>query len=138
MEEQLVRIILNLIKKYNIKLNQLSKQPLSRNKDSSNIWNDISYHIFKSAFDYKKSLKVKQRWIRLSRKHGIKNLIEKFQRLDRHSVDYYDSENASNFSNLEIKPQPVTNEEEDKRSYSDNDSYVEKVVTNIFLNQSFM
>ncbi len=50
MEEQLVRIILTLIKDYNIKINQLRKQPLSGNNDSPNIWNDISYHIFESGF----------------------------------------------------------------------------------------
>ncbi len=99
MEEQLVRIILTLIKNYNIKINQLRKQPLSRNNDSPNIWNDISYHIFESGFDYKKSLKVKQRWIRLSRKPGIKNMIGKFQRLDGHLAEHYDSENGSENGN---------------------------------------
>jgi len=71
----LLKILINLVNKYGVKLNRLKDQRLSRNQSIPNIWNDASVQYFKKKFEYKDSLRIKQWWIR---KQGtLKKLIEK-------------------------------------------------------------
>ena len=64
----LIMIILKLTKKYQIKLNNLRKQPLSRNETKPNIWNEANIQYFNTLFEYKNSLKIKMWWDRLTKK----------------------------------------------------------------------
>jgi len=67
-DSNLMNIVLHLTKKYNIKLNNLKKQPLSRNETELNIWNEANIQYFKELFEYKNSLKIKMWWERLTKK----------------------------------------------------------------------
>ncbi len=64
----LIKILSSLVKKYNIKLNDLKNHPLSRHELEPNIWNEANMIYYKKKFEYKNSLKIKQWWVR---KQGI-------------------------------------------------------------------
>ncbi len=79
----LIMIILKLTKKYQIKLNNLRKQPLSRNETKPNIWNEANIQYFNTLFEYKNSLKIKMWWDRLKKKPLIfKKLLENAHNLE--------------------------------------------------------
>jgi len=55
----LLKILINLVNKYGVKLNRLKDQRLSRNESIPNIWNDASDQYFKKKFECKDSLRIK-------------------------------------------------------------------------------
>ena len=46
-DSNLMNIVLHIAKKYDIKLNNLKKQPLCRNETELNIWNEANIQYFK-------------------------------------------------------------------------------------------